>query len=126
MRYLRQRRGPVGGETEDGGQLVTQPQDGFAAKWGRQGSESEANGEAEGEGEWGGEGSGGLVYKAYCCQGVLVMAKAVENRDRLILVGPDLVTRSKRRREMHQVSCVWSTNLGSVYFWLGRGGGGQA
>ncbi|CAM9590794.1 unnamed protein product, partial [Ascophyllum nodosum] len=43
MRYLRQRRGPVGGETEDGGQLVTQPQDGFAAKWGRQGSESEAN-----------------------------------------------------------------------------------
>ena len=31
------------------------------------------------------------------------MAQAIEARDRLVFVGPDLVTRSKRRREAHQV-----------------------
>ncbi|CAM9180608.1 unnamed protein product, partial [Ascophyllum nodosum] len=77
-------------------QLVAQPPDEFA-KW-----------EWHGSGVTGGVGgiarteASALVYEAYCCQGVLVMAQAIEARDRLVFVWPDLVTRSKRRWEAHQ------------------------
>ncbi|CAM9540207.1 unnamed protein product [Ascophyllum nodosum] len=87
-RYLRERRGHQG----EAGQTVTQPPDGFAPKWERHGS---------------GTGASASVYEAYCCQGVLVMAQAIEARDRLVFVGPDLVTRSKRRREAHQGEHPW-------------------
>ena len=92
---MRQRRGQGGGGA---GQLVAQPPDGFAAKWERHGS-----GATGGVGGIAGTEASALVYEAYCCQGVLVMAQAVEARDRLVFVWPDLVTRSKRRRQAHQV-----------------------
>ena len=78
-------------------QLVAHQPDDFA-KW-----------EWHGSGVTGGVGgiarteASALVYEAYCCQGVLVMAQAIEARDRLVFVWPDLVTRSKRRWEAHQV-----------------------
>lgn len=74
---------PLGTHTE------IQPPDGFPAKWERQASASPS------------------VYDAYCCGGVTVLAQVVGDGDRLVLIGPDLVTRSKRRREAHQVKiCV--------------------
>lgn len=68
---------------------VFQPADGFAAKWDRQAAAVPSS-----------------VYGAYCCGGVTVLAQAVGEGDRLVLMAPDLVTRSKRKREMHQVRLV--------------------
>lgn len=67
----------------------TQPPDGFPAKWERQGSSTP------------------VVYGAYSSHGVTVMAETVENKNRLIFIGADVVTRSKRRREAQQEEHPW-------------------
>lgn len=69
------------------GHFGAQPQDGFPAKWERQASATPS------------------VYDAYSCHGVTVLAEAVGasgEGNRLVLIGQDLVTRSKRRRDAHQ------------------------
>ncbi|CAM9519333.1 unnamed protein product, partial [Ectocarpus sp. 12 AP-2014] len=58
-----------------------QPADGFPAKWERKPPS---------------------VYGAYCCGGVTVLAQALTQGDRLVLIGSDLITRAKRKREMYQ------------------------
>lgn len=67
-----------------------QPADGFPPKWDRQTAALPSS-----------------VYGAYCCCGVTVLAQAVGEGDRLVLMAPDLVTRSKRKREMHQARRWW-------------------
>ncbi|CAN0096856.1 unnamed protein product [Ectocarpus sp. 6 AP-2014] len=93
--YLHQHQGGVGAAPvpADGGggtataqqqqqqQQMFQPADGFPAKWERQPPS---------------------VYGAYCCGGVTVLAQALTQGDRLVLIGSDLITRAKRKREMRQ------------------------
>ncbi|CAN0131010.1 unnamed protein product, partial [Ectocarpus fasciculatus] len=95
--YLHQNQGAAGAApvpADGGGSAATgqqqqqqvrtaifQPADGFPAKWERQPPS---------------------VYGAYCCGGVTVLAQALTQGDRLVLIGSDLITRAKRKREMHQ------------------------
>lgn len=78
------------------------PQDGFFPNWERNGLAGEMEAESEAS-----------TYEAYCCLGLLVMAQTLGDRERVVLVGPDMVTRSKRRRLVHQVR----EGLGTVLLW---------
>ncbi|CAN0238023.1 unnamed protein product, partial [Scytosiphon promiscuus] len=62
---------------------IFQPADGFSAKWERQTATP-------------------TVYGAYCCSGLTVVAQAVGEGDRLVVMSSDLITRAKRKREMQQ------------------------
>lgn len=98
-RFLQQR------QASEGNSSLAQyqhPQDGFFPNWER----SELAGEMEAE-------SDVSTYEAYCCLGLLVMAQTLGDMERVILVGPDMVTRSKRRRLIHQVC----EGLGVILLW---------
>lgn len=86
---------------------VYQPLDGFPARWDQQ------------------EPSNHHTYSAYCCSTLTVLAQGVGPKDptRLILIGPDFVTRSRRRREKHQGEHPWMRESISVDGGTTRGHG---